>query len=465
MLLSFQASNHRSLKGRQQLLLVPLSEPAAEPETEEPALPVAGIFGANASGKSNLLDAMRFMQRMVRSSMTENEPDAGIERFPFALRAASLTEPSTYAVELRLGGVRYTYGFSVDDAQVVWERLHSYPRGERRVVFERDPDGYRFGASLPGSMSQVKEITEDNALFLTVAARSRQEAVRPVYDWFVSRLAFRFAERSPASQAHAARAADGGWMKELEGLLRAADTGIERLELKRQEPTEGEIAEIEERYAGTPESFRRRRVQALGRVEVLFHHRAADSAVEPLGIRQQSHGTVALFELGQRIMAALRSGSVLVVDELDANMHSHLSAKLIELFENPATNPKGAQLVFSSHDIALLGWIRGGNALRREEVWFAEKDKEGASHLFPLSDYQDEGEANRALCYLTGRYGAVPEVADDEFDAVVARKEAAAAGPWAIGTASGTAGAGREAGSGRLVAVSGLTLRTTYPTR
>ena len=111
----------------------------------------------------------------------------------------------------------------------------------------------------------------------------------------------------------------------------------------------------------------------------------------------------------------------MVVDELDANLHPLLSAKIIELFKAPETTPRHAQLLFSSHDAALLGWIRGRDVLRREEIWFTEKDKNGATQLFSLVEYEEEegSDENPMLWYLTGRYGAVPEVDDSEFDAAV----------------------------------------------
>ena len=249
MLLSFRAANHRSLKEEQQLLLVPVQDEPEAPDPVEPeSLRVAGVFGSNASGKSNVLNALGFMQHMVRSSMMSHEPDAGIERDPFALDSRSLVEPSSYVVDLWTNDLRYTYGFAINDVRVVEEWLYCYPLDGKQVIFERDADGYRFGPDLPESVTQVKEITDDNTLFLTVAARSKQHVVRPVYDWFAQRLRFRSTDLEPWQEAHLLlrrlRSTDERWLPQLEELLRAADTGIERLELKRHRPTESEIAEV-----------------------------------------------------------------------------------------------------------------------------------------------------------------------------------------------------------------------------
>ncbi|KUP98245.1 AAA family ATPase [Thermobifida cellulosilytica] len=428
MLLSFRAANHRSLKEEQQLLLVPVQDASEAPSLAEPeSLRVAGIFGANASGKSNVLNALGFMQRMVRASMANHEPEAGIDRDPFALDSQSLVEPSSYVVDLWTNDLHYTYGFAIDDVRVVEEWLYCYPFNEKQVIFERDEEGYHFGPDLPESVTQVKEITEDNILFLTVAARSKQRIVRPVYDWFAQHLSFWSAALRSVPEPWFSRplhrfAVNERSLPQLEELLRAADTGIERLELKRYSPTESEIAEVEERYADAPESLRRHRIRSLDRVELLFHHRSEDGSVRPLSIRQQSQGTRTLLDLGQEVISVLRTGSLMIVDELDASLHPLLSAKIIELFKDPRTNPRRAQLLFSSHDAALLGWLRGSSVLDREEIWFTEKDKEnGATRLLSLVEYKEDenGDENPMLWYLTGRYGAVPEIVDSEFDAAV----------------------------------------------
>jgi AAA domain, putative AbiEii toxin, Type IV TA system len=134
MLRSFRVANHKSIKDEQELLLVPAYDKS------RPVVPVAGIYGANAAGKSNLLDALRWMQYAVRSSYAEWEPDAGVPRTPFRLDPAAAAEPSLFSVELVLDGVRHVYGFEVDHERVREEWLYSYPRRRKRIVFRRGVD-------------------------------------------------------------------------------------------------------------------------------------------------------------------------------------------------------------------------------------------------------------------------------------------------------------------------------------
>ncbi|WP_255308171.1 AAA family ATPase [Streptomyces marincola] len=192
MLLSFRVTNHRSIRHEQQLNLSPVYEADRPGGGRRESVPVVGLFGANASGTSNLVGALQYMARMVSSSHRDAEPEGGVEREPFLLDEEARDEPSWYIVDLLLGGVRYTYGFGVDDEEVVEEWLYSYPHGKKRELFSREGEHVRPGASQDtGQLQLVESITEPNVLFLSLAARSKQADFRPVYDWFTRRLRFR----------------------------------------------------------------------------------------------------------------------------------------------------------------------------------------------------------------------------------------------------------------------------------
>src|SRR5215470_8218216 len=178
---SFRVANHRSIRDEQELLLLPAYD------KHRAVVPVAAIFGANASGKSNLLNALRFVQTAVRSSYAEWEPGGGIPRQPFRLDPGRADEPSVYVVDLNLADVRHVYGLVIDDDQVREEWLFVYPRGRRRTLFQRDENGIRLGATLPDYRSRTETLaglTRKNALFLSTAAHANQQEVLPVYDWF-----------------------------------------------------------------------------------------------------------------------------------------------------------------------------------------------------------------------------------------------------------------------------------------
>ncbi|GHC95869.1 hypothetical protein GCM10007079_47810 [Nocardiopsis terrae] len=433
MLLSFRVENHKSIREEQQLLLTPTYDDARPESADWEAITVAGIFGANASGKSNLLNALSFMRDTVRWSMNHGEPGGGIRREPFALDAEAAADPSVFVVDLMLSGVRHTYGFAIDDEQVLEEWLYTYPKRRKRVLFERDGEEFEFGDSTPAKLRRAKDITGPNVLFLTVAARASNEEVEPVYRWFSEELFFA-SERSSGPPAWLTeRQVTQEQLVRLSELLRSADTGVHSVVLKTSPGNvEGVTFAVDGRVVppGEWEDLRReetRRVargdrdfsrlsavsaviaQTSGRPpELLFHH--GGLSVRPFTWEEESQGTRTLTALGYEVQSVLEAGGVLVVDEIDASLHPHLSAQVIALFRDVTRNPHGAQLIFTSHDAALLGQIRGERVLLRDHVWFVEKEAYGRTTLYPLSDFRPRGEDNRARRYLVGRYGGVPDI-------------------------------------------------------
>lgn len=416
MLLSFRAVNHRSLRDEQQLLLTPSYSTDDSPTSVSEAVPVVGLFGPNASGKSNVVDALIYMRDLVRDSLQENEPEAGIRRHPFALDAASRNEPSTYVIDLLIDGIRYTYGVAVDDAKVVEEWMFSYPLKRKRVIFHRQLDKYSYGEHSPESMRLVENITESNVLFLSIAARSKQEVVRPVYDWF-TRIFNRNPRNSRFRRLPTAESIDRlGLLNRITALLRAADTGIESAEII--EETDIGLIELAAR------SLRSKGFETYSpgrRKGILFKHRG-ENGTFPLMLRDQSLGTQTLYELGFDVLRVIDRGGMLVADEIDSSLHPYLTAQLIRLFYDMEVNRNGAQLIFTSHDATLLGRIQGAEVLRRDSIWFTEKDENGATELFPLTDFKPRRDENRERRYLAGRYGAVPVISDSLLAAALATR-------------------------------------------
>lgn len=456
MLLSFRVENHKSIREEQQLLLTPSYEDARPESADWEAITVAGIFGANASGKSNLLDALSLMRDTVRWSMSQGEPGGGIHRKPFALDAEAGADPSAFVVDLRLSGIRYTYGFAIDDEQVIEEWLYSYPKRRKRVLFERDGEEFEFGDSAPAKLRQIEDITGPNVLFLTVAARASNEAVEPVYRWFSEELLFAEEKSSKAPGWLRNRSVSEAQLAGLSELLRSAGTGVRSLELtgrgKEVEsavhiaaPDKEMVETALDRVVDDPMVRMAALAEGAGRYSagtgsgkssavmhlmaqmlhadrgILFHHSDEDSA-RSLTWDEESKGTRTLAALGYEAQRVLETGGVLVVDEIDASLHPHLSAQVILLFQDEGRNPHGAQLIFTSHDAALLGQIRGEEVLKRDHIWFAEKDIQGRTTLYPISDFKPRVDDNRARRYLIGRYGAVPDLDDDLFRAALSRR-------------------------------------------
>jgi hypothetical protein len=438
MLLSFRFANHRSFRDEQQLNFTPVYESGAlEANAELAAVPVAGIFGANASGKSNVISALGYLSNMVGTSDRESEPGLGPRRQPFRLDPEIAREPSSYAVDLLIDGIRNTYGFILDDDRILEEWLYTYPFKKRRTVFERTGQDFHWGEeSSRSSIRKLAEITSHTALFLSVASRfeARQSpederdetstVLHDTYSYLWQRVSYAGAFRGANPFRYPTLLQSSEHRTALVGILRAADVGLQDVFLQSTEElgdalTLSKEASRAERNRSATLRARQSRLQ--------FVHRGSIGDVT-LGIDDESSGTLRLLELASRALSVLERGSVLVADEIDASLHPLLTASLIRIFQSRTANRTGAQLVFTTHDATLLGSIDGEDVLERDQVWFTSKRDDGSSELFPLAEFKPrrEGE-NRQKRYLNGSYGAIPEVSMRLFEhAVTSRADASA---------------------------------------
>ncbi|MFJ4785653.1 ATP/GTP-binding protein [Streptomyces sp. NPDC088794] len=413
MLLSFRVANHGSLREPQELNLVPVYE------DDRPGLTVAAIYGANASGKSTVLDAYEFFRRAVEESQARWLPGAPIERRPFLLDHASRNEPSTYAVDVLIDGVRHVYGFAVSDAAIEEEWLSVYPKGRKRILFERRGMDVTFGNSLTGERAAAERVMRPNSLYLSAAAQTAHEQLGAVWEGvaraqvvndrtrhalttggaFLTQMFERFEKLGLARSHEVLAAADLG----VYGVQRGAE----------DDPQFVDPAGIEG-WDQLPEEFRSAMSKSL-----YFAHRVGDEDFL-LPAKDESAGTKTWLNLASWALLALPSGRQLWIDEVDVSLHPLLTAKLVKLFQNPELNPLGAQLIFTTHSASLLGTMLGEEVLRRDQIWFVEKRADtGASELFPLSDFKPRKGENFERRYLAGSYGAVPVLPDTALEDVV----------------------------------------------
>lgn len=408
MLIRFRVENFRSIRDEQELSLVASALTEHEeslvrvPQYDIDLLRAAGAYGANASGKSTVVEAIGFMQAAVRDSHIRWEPQAGVRRVPFAFDPACAEAPSMFAVDLLLDGVRYEYGFVADSVRVREEWLFAWPRGRRQEWFTRDVDRdeeFAFSRLLSGENRAISALTRPNSLFLSAAAQNNHEMLSPVHQWFADQLLVagdwaRGALAMLASQ----RCREAGYRENVYQLLKTADLGISGLELVEDEGGGPTMSRLFGAVAGLFGDGNVRDIRLL--------HRTGAGAEVALPFSEESAGTRTLFGLAGAIVETLASGGTLVVDELDRSLHPHLSTHIVGTFNDPAANPRNAQLIFNTHDTNLLD----AGILRRDQVWFTEKSGDGATHLFPLTDFRARKQENLERGYLQGRYGAVPSI-------------------------------------------------------
>lgn len=419
MLIRFRVENFRSIREEQELSMV-ASALTEHPETLVAAgsgvqlLRAAAVYGPNASGKSALFHALSFMRQAVVHSHRSWTPNGGVPRTPFALDQSSQTEPSLFAVDVLVGGVRYEYGFTADSKRVHEEWLHAYPRGKKQAWFTRDASRdveFAFSRSLPGENRAISALTRPNSLFLSAAAQNNHDQLMPIYQWFAQNLWIVDDDTRSSFENYAVDLCrDEPNRQSLLASLVSADLGVTDIEF-----AEGGFApeaQDDFRLSASPD--------AADPFQLFFHttrvrlwHSGGD--FEPsvaLPFEQESRGTRTLFGLLGILNWCLGRGGTLVVDELDQSLHSHLARQIVARFTSPAGNPRAAQLLFNTHDTNLLS----EDLLRRDQVWFTEKTFDGATRLFPLTDFQARKNENLERGYLQGRYGGLPSLADG-FDA------------------------------------------------
>jgi hypothetical protein len=336
------------------------------------------------------------MQSAVTDSQAVWKPDGGIPRTPFALDPTLASEPSMFTVDLLLDGIRYEYGFVADSERVREEWLYAYPRGRRQEWFSRDMsrDGeFAFSRLLLGENRTISSLTRPNSLFLSAAAQNNHEMLLPVYNWFSQQLLIS-GERSQAELAVRVgeRCRDSEYRATVYSLLKAADLGLSGIEVVEDDRVASLITKLSV-------IFRSEDI-----LDVRLLHRGGSGADVALTFSEESAGTRTLFALAGTVVETLFSGGTLVVDELDRSLHPHLAMNIVRMFNDPVTNAANAQLVFNTHDTNLLD----KDVLRRDQIWFTEKGDDGATRLFPLTDFRARKYENLERGYLQGRYGAVP---------------------------------------------------------
>lgn len=413
MLLRFRVSNYASIRDEQELSLIALDDhadlaTAAVPLTKDKVLPAVGVFGPNASGKSNVLKALDFARAAVVESHQRWLPEEPVPRWPFRLDTTGRTAPSEFVHEFVHNGVRYEYGFVIGDRTVHEEWLFSWPKGRRNVLFERSGMEFSFGTSLAGPKAAIAEIVRENSLFLSAAAANNHPDLRPLARWFGNRR--RLSSNANLHLLPPPELLDDETMS----LLRYADVGVSGATVMERPDDEierslGRARATRVRVTFDEDGAARDLVRPPKPRLELLHHAETASTGEPLPWAWESSGTQAWVWLSNAATSCLRSGHLLVIDDLGADLHPLLTAQLLGLFQDRETNPYGAQLIFTGHDVNLLG-RHVEHRLRRDQVWLTSKGTNGATNLYPLTEYGRvrDGVDDVEGRYLQGRYGAVP---------------------------------------------------------
>ncbi len=410
MLLEFSVGNYLSFREDATLSLVATRLKARDQRLNEGSQTDVGgvrtlhgavLYGANASGKSNLLRAMTFFFRFVRDSAREGQSGDEIPVQPFAFHEDSVEEPSYFEVVFVLEGVRYRYGAELDRTRVCREWL--YRRKAREVLlFSRDEHELVVKPSFSRS-ALAKEPPRDNALYLSVAAQRNLPEATALMTWFnragfisgIGRIGHGYTYT--AHQLVSERLGSA-----LLDFVLAMDLGIRDIQVEEQSLRHDDLPkdlpdEIIEKLVGTKDL----RVTS---VHPIYDDDGTEVGVRRMDFQSESEGTRKLFALAGLLFDTLDEGGLIVIDEFDARLHPMIACEVVRLFQRRETNPKGAQLIIATHDTNLLK----RELFRRDQVWFLEKRRRGSSDLYPLASFKVRNDASFEADYIAGRYGAIP---------------------------------------------------------
>lgn len=415
-LIEFRVQNHRSLRDEQVLSFVAAGDghPGLIHATgiNEALLAVAAIYGANASGKSNVLDALAFMAKAVALSHRVWQPDSGVPRQPYLL-TQDKSAPSVFAAQMMVDGSRYEFGFAVTDDEVVEEWLNAWPSGRKQEWYSRDRRSFDFGRNLAGENKAIEALTRPNSLFLSAAAQNNHPQLTPIYHWFSRRL--RVLGFSGATSHDLRVRTSARWWEQFSEKNLTLPNVLPELDRRRAQVrsllTSSDLGiddfMVEEERSGASRGHQAD--SALRRPRLTFAH---DNKSGPgriwFELEQESTGTQVLVSMLPHLLDILDEGGLLAIDELNS-LHPTLALAIVQLFQDPAKNPRAAQLLFNTHESTLLGnLMTDPPPLRRDQVWQTEKDRDGATHLYPLTDFKPRPTENLQRGYLQGRYGAIP---------------------------------------------------------
>ncbi|WP_312800071.1 ATP-binding protein [Pseudomonas sp.] len=436
MLLRFGVRNHRSIRDYQEISFIASSlkdnqegllrihEQDREDENLDSlgsklnVLPVLAIYGSNAAGKSTMLKAFEFFVEAIVRFHYRTAKNKGTPFSPFLLNDYSRYESSQYDADFVLDDVRYHYGFSINEEQVLSEWLFSFnlasKRQTRSVLFHRDisiDENYYFGKNLKGDNKRIAKSTRANNLFICSAAQNAHPQLSEIYKYFSEGISTRLEQMdSPEVLTRQLLAYFGEDQKRKAiafDFLKAAEIGISDIDFSKvpyEEKTKKLLVDVESFFLKHLDSRIETDVFQL-KTEAKVLHIGENSKEYSIELKYESSGTLALLQILGPVFTKLNLGGVLVVDELNICLHPLVSKELIKLFSSPITNPGKAQLIFSTHDTGMLS----GGILRRDQIWFVEKDKDGASSIYPLSDFKTRASDNFEKGYKEGRFGAAPD--------------------------------------------------------
>lgn len=405
MILEFSVKNFLSFKEKVTFSMIANSNKELNDNYVEiggnKVLKSAAVYGANASGKSNLFKILTLVVLMLRSSNSV-DINAKLPLIPFKLDKGSVNKPSEFEIKFILDETRYVYGFIADKDKIYDEYLYYYPNGRETKIFDRtNINEYSYTQKDEKILREIEAKNAQNKFFLATATNWNFDKTKAAYNFLTNGIGTCNNLEILKNMAYKMYETNPDYLKDFAiDFLQKADFNIENYQIS-QIDVPGEF------LTAIPEFITKTLPDKPKAYQVLFKHKNSDNY---LSIDEESLGTQMIFAFIPFLADSLKNKKVLIIDELDKSLHPFLVQYIVEIFNDAEINKNGSQLIFNTHDTNLLDL----NILRRDQIWFTEKNSEtGESDLYSLSDFSVRKQENVEKGYMLGRYGAVPFIKND----------------------------------------------------
>lgn len=405
MILEFSVKNFLSFKEKVTFSMIANSNKELNDNYVEiggnKVLKSAAVYGANASGKSNLFKILTLVVLMLRSSNSV-DINAKLPLIPFKLDKGSVNKPSEFEIKFILDETRYVYGFIADKDKIYDEYLYYYPNGRETKIFDRtNINEYSYTQKDEKILREIETKNAQNKFFLATATNWNFDKTKAAYNFLTNGIGTCNNLEILKNMAYKMYETNPDYLKDFAiDFLQKADFNIEDYQIS-QIDVPGEF------LTAIPEFITKTLPDKPKAYQVLFKHKNSDNY---LSIDEESLGTQMIFAFIPFLADSLKNKKVLIIDELDKSLHPFLVQYIVEIFNDAEINKNGSQLIFNTHDTNLLDL----NILRRDQIWFTEKNSEtGESDLYSLSDFSVRKQENVEKGYMLGRYGAVPFIKND----------------------------------------------------
>lgn len=424
MLLQFSVNNYRSIKDT-----VTFSMATALQEDKNffsirkyKLLNSAVIYGANASGKSNLLRAMAFMGRIVLNKTKVIQSTDTLPHDPFRLNSSTQDASSSFEIVFFIDETKYRYGFELDSATIYSEWLYADEKGKEAKLFYRDdeethyvnPQKFKEGFAFFDSSSSKIKISK-NRLFIWKCDQNDGEISKSILNWFSRFNLIDGLSHEGYINYTIKKMEDEKFKNEIVSLVKTADIGINDIVLQEEElPKEFfENSPFSEEFIKDMIAMKGNKIPIVKTFHTIFDENNNEIGKEIFELDdEESLGTRKFFKMSAPILNTLQEGKILMIDELDASLHPMLTKHLIKLFHDKSINTKNAQLIFATHDTNILK----PQLFRRDQIWFTQKDKYGSTDVYSLSEIKNVRKTEDFESqYIQGKYGAIPYLGKFEF--------------------------------------------------